>query len=205
MLGRPGCGKSAVYRELEKLLVKEGLAKTFERLDDFPKLWNKFMIDNELEANGKPRKYSQRLKENEYKVVNNAMWDDILKDLNDDILSKPEKKEHLIFIEFSRPNNVESLKNFSEKVINNALIVYIDVAFEICWQRNVKRHEQALANKQDDHLVPREEMEATYLNDDRDLLKKYTGCPVVIINNEKEGEEHLKKQVEIVLNSLKTK
>lgn len=36
LLGRPGCGKSALSRELEKRLLESGQAQTFQRVDDFP-------------------------------------------------------------------------------------------------------------------------------------------------------------------------
>ena len=53
ILGRPGCGKSALYRELEKRLLASGQAKTFERVDDFPKLWAKLLTDDALEEKEK--------------------------------------------------------------------------------------------------------------------------------------------------------
>jgi len=202
MMGRPGCGKSAVYRELEKRLIAEKLAVSFERVDDFPKLWNKFMVDDELEKQGKARKYSRAAEGGGYKVTNDAMWNDILVDLNADILKINRKDGHVIFIEFSRSNYIEALSNFSKEIINSALIIYIDVNFEICWQRNVKRHEDALANKQDDHLVSREEMEKTYLFDDKDALAK-SKYDVFIINNEQTGDKFLKEQVEKVITHLK--
>lgn len=202
MMGRPGCGKSAVYRELEKRLVAEKLAGSFERVDDFPKLWNKFMVDDENEKKGLPRKYSRAAEGGGYKVTNDAMWNDILVDLNADILKKEKKEGHVIFIEFSRSNYIEAFSNFSKEMLDASLIIYIDVNFEICWERNVKRHEEALANKQDDHLVSREEMEKTYLYDDRDALVK-SKYNVFVINNEQTGDEFLKIQVQNVIDYLK--
>ncbi len=202
MMGRPGCGKSAVYRELEKKLISEGLAQSFERVDDFPKLWNKFMQDNELEKQGKSRKYSRATDDGGYKVTNDALWNDILVDLNADIEKIPSKPGHIIFIEFSRSNYVEAFGNFSSQITDKSLVIYIDVNFEICWQRNVKRHEDALANKQDDHLVSREEMEKTYLNDDMAALVK-SKYNVFVINNEQTGDVFLKEQVQKVIEHLK--
>jgi hypothetical protein len=43
ILGRPGCGKSALYRELEKRILNSGEAATCERVDDFPKIWATFL------------------------------------------------------------------------------------------------------------------------------------------------------------------
>ncbi len=202
MFGRPGCGKSAVYRELEKVLVEKKLAKTFERVDDFPKLWNKFITDDKLEKEGKKRIYSRPTDDGGYKVTNNNVWNDILKDVNEDILKKNVGDGHIIFIEFSRSNYIEALSNFSEKITKNSLVIYIDVNFEICWQRNVARHEAALAAGGDDHLVSRDEMEATYLNDDGAELVKSKQYKVVSINNEKSGVNHLQEQVSKVISVL---
>ena len=202
MLGRPGCGKSAVYRELEKVLVEKGLAKTFERVDDFPKLWNKFITDDAIEKEGKNRIYSRPTNDGGYKVTNNAVWNDILKDVNEDILKKSSGDGHIIFIEFSRSNYIEALSNFSDKILNNSLVIYIDVNFEICWQRNVARHEAAIAAGGDDHLVSRDEMEATYLKDDGAELVKSKKYKTVCINNEKSGVKHLQDQTDKVIKAL---
>jgi len=203
MLGRPGCGKSAVYRKLEKRLKEENLASSFERVDDFPKLWNKFVTDDKLQKEGKPRVYSRPTDDGGYKVTNDAVWNDILKEVNADILKINKGAGHIVFIEFSRSNYIEALSNFDKKILANCLAIYIDVSFEICWQRNVARHEAALAAGGDDHLVSREEMEATYLYDDKEKLLKIKEYPVVVINNEAQGEEHLDTQVEKVIEFLK--
>jgi adenylate kinase family enzyme len=203
LFGRPGCGKSAVYRELEKRLIDENLAKTFQRVDDFPKLWGKFLEDDKLVKEGKERIYSRTTDDGGYKVVNNDVWNEILKEVNADVLDIDKGEEHLVFIEFSRSNYIEALSNFSEKILDKCIVIYIDVAFEICWERNVARHEAALEKGGDDHLVSRDEMEATYLYDDRDELVKFEKSPVVIVDNEKSGMEHLVKQVDKVIDVLK--
>ncbi|HOK40922.1 MAG TPA: hypothetical protein PLD27_07790 [bacterium] len=204
LLGRPGCGKSAVYRQIEKRAKETGLANSFERVDDFPKLWNKFQSDNKLEEQGKKRKYSVKTADGGYLVTNDGVWDEILKELNDDIINKS-REDHLIFIEFSRPNYIHSLKNFSKKILNEAIVVYIDVDFDTCWARNVARHEKALAEGTDDHLVSRDEMEKTYKYDDGQELIKKQPIPVIRVDNQKEGEEHLIKEVEKVIEQLKCK
>lgn len=202
LLGRPGCGKSAVYRQIEKRVKEEGLATTFERVDDFPKLWNKFMTDNKLEESGKERKYSKRTSDGGYLVTNAGIWDEILKELNDDIIKKT-RTGHLIFIEFSRPDYIHSLENFDREILDYAVVVYIDVDFETCWKRNVARHEAALAEGTDDHLVSRDEMEKTYLHDDGKELVKKQPVPVIRVDNQTEGIENLIKESEKVIEQLK--
>lgn len=199
LMGRPGCGKSEIYRRIADELKKRKLASDFLRVDDFPKLWAKFTQDDAAEKSGQPRRYSRATSDGGYLVTNDGVWDEILKEVDGDLksLARPGR---VIFIEFSRPNYVHSiLDNFSQNVLDKGLVIYIDCSFEVCWQRNVRRHEAAIAAGGDDHLVSREEMEKTYLHDDRDELVKNTRIPVVVVNNEKDGTEHLGAATETVL------
>ncbi|MDI6643333.1 MAG: hypothetical protein QMD95_04735, partial [Candidatus Hodarchaeaceae archaeon] len=47
LLGRPGCGKSVVYRFLSERLRAEGLAEEVMRIDDFPVLQE--LLDRDTE------------------------------------------------------------------------------------------------------------------------------------------------------------
>jgi adenylate kinase family enzyme len=202
LLGRPGCGKSAFYRQIETRVKEEGLAHTFERVDDFPKLWAKIMKDDELTKEGKDRIYSGLTDDGEYKIINTDIWDEILKEVNDDVITKS-REDHLIFIEFSRPNNIPAITNFSDEILNAAVVVYLDVDFETCWQRNVARYEASLAEGTDDHFVPRKEMEKIYLRDDGKELVEQQPVPVIRVDNQTEGLDHLNAEVEKVIRKLK--
>lgn len=194
LLGRPGCGKSEVYRRTVEKLSNKVQNKIYARLDDFPKLWNIFQEDEKSGA----WKYCRKTSDGGYKVIDDTVWDRILKELNEDLV-KITTPDHVTFVEFSRPNYVDSLKNFSETVLKNSIIVYIDCSFETCWKRNVRRHKEAIAAGTDDHLVSREEMEKTYLYDDKDELLKYCkteNIPSIVINTDYEGTAHLEKSTE---------
>jgi adenylate kinase family enzyme len=196
LLGRPGCGKSALYRELEKRILESGQAKTFERVDDFPKLWAKLQGDDALEKEGIQRIYSKRTDDGGY-LPNDSVFNDILKEVNSDVL-RIDKPDHMIFLEFARSNYVEALQNFDKSILDNCVAIYMEVNFELCWARNVARHEAATAEGGDDHLVHREAMEKIYLYDDQDAFVQYMkdqNIPVLVVNNEADGEEHLRKQV----------
>ncbi len=202
LMGRPGCGKSEIYRRVADELKNRKIASDFLRVDDFPKLWAKFTGDDAAEKNGHSRRYSKATDDGGYLVTNDGVWDEILKELDGD-LKNLSRHGMVIFIEFSRPNYVHSiLKNFSDNVLNNGLVIYIDCSFEVCWQRNVRRHEAAIAAGGDDHLVSREEMEKTYLYDDRDELVKNAKIPVVVVNNEKDGTGHLGEATGTVLSEI---
>jgi len=180
LLGTPGCGKSAFYRRLIRRFEEEGMYSEFPRIDDFPKLWDIFMQD---EKSGKWER-CRKTDDGGYKVIDQTVWDDILKEVNKDLaaLKAKSSNDSVIFVEFSRPNYVHSImNNFSDDILEDAIAVYMDVPFEICWQRNVRRHEQALESGSDDHLVSREEMEKTYGSDDKDKLEVKLPFPVVFV------------------------
>ena len=204
LLGRPGCGKSALYRELEQRILESGQAKTFERVDDFPKLWAKFLEDDALESEGQERIYTQPTADGDYLLTNDAVLNEILKEVNSDVLTI-EKPDHMIFLEFSRASYVEAFQNFDRSILDHSIAIYIEVSFDICWARNVARAEAAIAAGGDDHYVSREEMEKRFLHDDRDAFVQYMkarNIPVAVVNNEVDGEEHLKKQVQELLKDL---
>jgi hypothetical protein len=111
----------------------------------------------------------------------------------------------MIFIEFARSNYVEAVQNFDRSILDSCIVIYTEVSFDTCWARNVARHEAAIAQDGDDHLVPRGEMEKRYLHDDQDAFVRHMrdqNIPVVVVNNEADGEEHLKKQVEELFKNL---
>jgi len=198
LLGRPGCGKSEIFRRISARLKEERVADNFLRIDDFPKLWAIFQED---EKSGRWQ-HCRPTPDGGYKVTDNEVWDLILRQVNADVL-KEMRPGRIIFVEFSRPNYLASLKNFSEDVLKKSLIVYINCSFETCWQRNVRRHEAALARGTDDHLVSRQEMEETYLYDDRDRLLAEAPVPVIEIDNESDGPEHLQSATARVVDKIK--
>lgn len=203
LLGRPGCGKSALYRELEKRILESGQARTCERVDDFPIVWARIQRDDALEREGKARIYSRRADDGAY-LANDNFFDGILKEVNAHVL-EIDRPDHVVFIEFARPNYVEAIQDFDPRILEQCIAVYMEVSFEICWERNVARHAAAMAQDGDDHMVGREAMEEVYLHDDQEAFvatMEERNIPVVVVNNEAEGEEHLKRQVEELFQEL---
>ena len=201
VLGRPGCGKSAFYRELERQITASNQNVTIERVDDFPKLWARFRADDALEEAGKQRIYVKRIAGEHYRVIDEeafqVLLDVVLQEVNADVLQS-HRPDHLIVVEFARSSYVEAMGTFDPSVLDNCIAVYMEVGFDICWARNVARHEAAIAKGGDDHLVPRDHMENQYRHDDQGTFVQYMkdqGIPVIVINNEAKGKEHLKRQV----------
>ncbi|MBN2408019.1 MAG: hypothetical protein JXJ19_10030 [Elusimicrobia bacterium] len=193
LLGIPGCGKSEVYRRLTGKLRESGLFSSFPRVDDFPKLWDIFMKDRESGE----WKRSRPTDDGGYKVIDDSVWDDILVEVNRDVteMINNQSQDTLIFVEFSRPNYVHSISaNFSGEILGRAAIVYLDVPFDTCWERNVRRHEKALEAGTDDHLVSREEMEKTYGSDDKGDLAKLS-IPYIVIQPDAKQEGDFTKLI----------
>ena len=208
ILGRPGCGKSALYRALEKRLVDSGQVKTCERVDDFPKLWAQIQADDARQRKGKEPLFCRVDEHGGVEVTNHDVLKDILgqvlRKVSADVL-KINKPDHMVFIEFARHSYLEALAHFDQAILDNCIVIYMDVDFEICWARNVARHQKAVAKGGDDHLVPRESMERYYLVDDRDDLvqtMRDRNIPIMVINNEADGEDQLINQVEALLAQL---
>ena len=193
LIGRPGCGKSAVFCIIEQELRAKGFRGELKRIDDFPLL--KHIFDTDIEY-----KRHRPAPGSGVKVTDDTVWDDIAKGLNDQALEL-QSPDRLLFIEFSRDSYVRAFKNFSPEILKNSLIVYIDAPFNVCWERNARRarEEQGL----DAHLVSREEMEKTYARDDHDGLQKHVAAPVLIIKNESDDMENLRRELKKVVDRLK--
>lgn len=189
MIGRPGCGKSAVYRILEEELWARGYRGELKRIDDFPILNHIFDTDVEY-------KRHRLAPGGGVKVTDDTVWDDLAKGLNEQAL-KLQSPDKLLFIEFSRDNYIRAFKNFSPGILKNSLVVYIDAPFDVCWERNARRarKEQGL----DAHLVSREEMEKTYAKDDHEELPKHVDAPILVVKNDLDDLNKLRVELQKVV------
>lgn len=201
LLGRPGCGKSAVYRLLSGRIKREGLAGEIERLDDFP-------ILDELLAEDKEFKRHVR-KEGGFEVTDFSILDDVLKRMNERLkgLGKPGK---LTFVEFSRDSYDHALKNFDREVLDSSLLLYLYCPFDLCMKRNVERFKRRWESA-DDHIVPTDLMRSYYKRDDyeelylesEEELRRRAPAKLVVVRNDAEGFEDLKGELGKVMEALK--
>jgi hypothetical protein len=202
LLGTPGCGKSEIYRRLAGRICDEGLAQEVLRIDDYPKVHACFAGDDEAESAGRPRAWSARGADGGWVVTNPGLWDEVLKRVNAETL-EGRRPGRAIFLEFARPDMVRSIaENFDAEVRRSSLLLYIFCPVDICWERNRRRHEAAVAEGTDDHLVSREEMEKTYLHDDHDRLHTL-GVPFLLIDNHVDGSALLDYAVQEIVAVLK--
>lgn len=192
LIGRPGCGKSIVYKILVEQLRARGYKGDIMRVDDFPILKGIFEQDVE-------QKRHRRFPGGGMKITDDNVWRDLSMALNEQAL-KLQSENRLLFIEFSRDSYVQAFKHFSPEVMQNSAIIYIDAPFDVCWERNARRarEEKGL----DAHLVSREEMEKTYLHDNHEELQKRVEMPVFIVKNYSDDIKSLKSELEKVVDKL---
>jgi adenylate kinase family enzyme len=196
LLGRPGCGKSLIYRKLSEKLERIGL-KTV-RIDDFPIL--KELLDRDTEFKRHYRK------EGGFVVTDFTLLDDVLKEINRKL--KQEAAEgRVIFVEFARDRYLEALKNFDADVLRRSLLLYIYCPFDVCMQRNVRRFKEGGGKTLDDHIAPSDIMEKYYRYDDmeelylrsEEELRSRAPAELVVVRNEADDEARLDRELERVL------
>jgi adenylylsulfate kinase-like enzyme len=202
LLGRPGSGKSAIFRTLTEQLKSKGLAKETMRLDDFPVLKEFLNRDREFK-----RHYRQ---EGGFVVTDFTILDDVLREMNKK-LHQLERPGNVIFVEFARDSYAKALKNFDKEVLGKSLLLYIYCPFDVCVARNVRRFKEGGGKSMDDHIAPTDIMEKYYKHDDYEELylksekelEKQAPAPLVVVRNDSEGLEHLKRELENVLDAAK--
>jgi hypothetical protein len=156
------------------------------------------MADDALQAKGKARTWSLTTGDGDYEVADNRLLDRILEEVSTDLLAI-DQPNHLVVVEFARSNNVPALQSFDRRILDASLVIYLEVSFETCWKRNVARHLPSSNTGGDDHWLNRAMMEKHYLYDDQEALIKHLqerGIPIAIVDNEPEGKEHLRTQVQ---------
>ena len=212
LLGRPAAGKSEFIDFMKNTPDAERAEKfhigRFEELDDFPWLWEKFLEDDEWEAAGFERQFSERISGN-YAVRKDKahLYDLMLAKFNHAVaeryLTRPDfYKDGTLIIEFARGGSEgykNALSRLSKEVLDRAAIFYVKVDFEESWRRNVARYQEKMKESSLFHMAPREIMERFYKTDDWDLVtgKKESGklsfqgieIPFVTMLNEPELKE----------------
>lgn len=177
VVGTPGVGKSTVCRELEVLLTARGYQ--VDCVGDYPYLRALFQSD---ERQGIKGRFKADLA-GEFEVIDPAIYDEALKLLYDEQLSKTEEsRQRLVHIvEFSRPAYDTSFAYYPLKILMNSIVVHIIAPIEVCRFRNDGRR-QALEDKlrgvqnrrtvfdedPDLHYVPEAVMSKYYAKDEHE-------------------------------------
>ncbi|HAX61421.1 MAG TPA: hypothetical protein DCX95_02525 [Elusimicrobia bacterium] len=203
LLGRPGCGKSVVYKIIRENLEKKEIYSP--RVDDFLTLKEILARDKEFKRH--------ILKDGGFAVTDWTVVDEALSDLCK-LVKKEKADKKIIFIEFARDNYRHAFENFTKDVLDDSLILYLYSTFEECYKRNVARFQKAKKDGHDDHIVPLDLMKTYYKTDDYEQvylksakeLMEIVPAKTVVLDSTVSGEtgmENLRKQiVKEVLNEL---
>ncbi|MEI6668943.1 MAG: hypothetical protein WCP29_12360 [Acidobacteriota bacterium] len=213
VLGRPACGKSEFIDFLKRapadMRTRRLHIGTFEEVDDFPWIWEKFQDDELWERAGYDRLYTQ-----EYMPGNAGMapkgarlFDWCMHKFNDVIarqyLGRDEfYRASTLLIEFSRGGDsgyANALATLDRRILEPAAILHIQVSREESWRRNVARYQEKLKDSILAHMVPRQTYDYFYDTNDWDELTggRVSGditinglsVPFVSMNNEPESTD----------------
>lgn len=180
LTARPAAGKSEVIDYLKKTEVETRKKRfhigEFEEIDDFPFVWDSFIIDDIMTKYGKPRLFTDV----DYYFKNHFVWNLFIEKINVAYARKLayNPKYHDIYtaiVEFARggENGIgEALSFLSDDILNRAGMVYIDVSYEESLRKNRARSRKGQEDSVLFHSLPDEKMEHYYkINDWEKLIR----------------------------------
>ena len=223
LTARPASGKSEVINYLKNANPESRLNRfhiaNFEEIDDFPYVWDTFVIDDIMAKHGKERLFT----DDKLYFKDHFTWNLFIEKMNVEYAKKlaydPDyHKKHTVIIEFARGGDdgiAEALSYMSEDILKKAGIVYIDVSYE----ESVKKNRARARTGQEDsilfHSLPDEKMEFYYKTNDWKKLTtdspeyldvKGIRVPYSVFHNEPdvttEGGEPLGKALQVVTTRL---
>jgi len=223
LTARPASGKSEVIDYLKKTDVENRKQRfhiaEFDEIDDFPFVWDTFVIDDILTRHGRPRLFT----DTDYYFNDPFVWNLFIEKINVAYAKKlaydPNyHKTHSAIIEFARggENGIgEALSYLSSDILRRAGILYIDVSYEESLRKNRARARKGQEDSVLFHSLPDEKMEFYYkINDWKKLTSadpefinvKGVNVPYSVFHNEPDvtthGGEPLGKALEDSLGRL---
>lgn len=180
LIGRPASGKSEIIDFLKQLpggirSDKYHLAN-LDVIDDFPMLWTWFEEDSILSHRlDKPRLHTD---DGGY-FLHTYFWDLLIKRIsleyekhnrNDPLY----RAQFTAVLEFSRGSEhggyQRALSKFSDEILNQAAILYVNVSFQESLRKNRRRFNPRRPHSILEHALPDEKLERLYRHDDWDEL-----------------------------------
>jgi len=180
LTARPAAGKSEVINYLKNTDVATRIKRfhigEFEEIDDFPFVWDTFVIDDILTKHGKPRLFTDE----DYYFKDHFTWNLFIEKINvayaKKLATNPNyHDQYTAIIEFARggENGIgEALSYLSDDILNKAGIVYIDVSYEESLRKNRARKRVGQEDSILFHSLPDEKMEFYYKTNDWEKLTK---------------------------------
>ncbi len=176
LLARPAAGKSEVIDYLKNTPLPERIARfhigKIAELDDFPMLWTWFEEDGLLEKMGQPRLHTDA----QANFLHIHLWDVLIERLCLEYskltrnLSANGQDQTTTIMEFSRGSEhggfQRAFEHLSEKVQEDAGILYIQVSWEESLRKNRRRFNPDRPDSVLEHGLPDEKLARLYRETD---------------------------------------
>ena len=223
LTARPASGKSEIIHYLKNIMPEERKKRfhigEFEEIDDFPFVWDCFIVDDILTKHGKERLFTNE----DYYFKDHFIWNLFIEKINVAYAKKlayePDYHNNkTVIIEFARggENGIgEALSYLSEDILKKAGIFYINVSYEESVRKNRARAQTGAEDSILFHSLPDEKMEYYYKINDWGKLSsinpdyidiKGINVPYTVFNNEPDittaGGEPLGKALEETFSRL---
>ncbi|TKJ42316.1 hypothetical protein CEE37_01150 [candidate division LCP-89 bacterium B3_LCP] len=205
LIGRPAAGKSEVIDFLKKTQLDERRERfhiaEFHEIDDFPMIWTWFEEDAILEKiMDKPRKSTDK----DGYFLNEYQWHLLIERISLDYSKfvrdfEDEDTRPTAILEFARGSEHGGFKaafeHLSEDILKTAVILYINVPYEISLFRNRRRFNPDRPDSILEHGLPDEKLEKMYKESDWEEITaahpeyiEIKGCkvPYAIFQNDPE-------------------
>ena len=148
ILGRPGSGKSAAARYIAALAQNYGWLPI--HISDYEILYEMFLIEKSLQFTPKHKKFLPTEYDG-FDVLNFAVLDDALREVEKLIYKYMPAVRNLLLIEFARNDYRKALKHISQDLFQDAYFLFISSNIASCLQRINKR--VTYPATPDDHFV----------------------------------------------------
>ncbi len=189
LIGRPASGKSEVIDHLKKTPVQDRLDRfhigEFEEIDDFPMLWTWFEEDAILEKIlGQPRIHTDA----QGYFLHRYQWDLLIERISLEYDKRLRDDGYhgrfTTIIEFSRGvehgGYASAFRHLNERILREAVIVYIDVTYEESLRKNRKRFNPARPDSILEHGLPDAKLERLYRDVDWEEISAGSGTHIGI-------------------------
>jgi len=222
LVGRPAAGKSEVIDYLKKTPEPERIRRfhigSFEEIDDFPFIWERFLDDDILSRLGMKR----LITDEKYYFLDDRIWDFFIAKISAAFSERLQEEPGLlekttVILEFARGGDNafrNAFSHLSEEILRRLGVVYIEVSYEESCRKNRRRAKPGLEGSILHHSLPDDKMEYYYkANDWYELAPERRGrfdvggiaVPYTVFPNEPEvtdKPEELGKALEKVFASL---
>ncbi len=180
LTARPASGKSEVIDYLKKVDTETRTKRfhigNFVEIDDFPFVWDTFVIDDILTKHGKERCFTDE----DYYFKDHFIWNLFIEKINVAYLKRVAQEpsyedNYTTIIEFARGGEdgiEEALSYLDSGILKKAAIFYLHVSYEESLRKNRLRARKGQEDSILFHSLPDEKMEYYYKINDWEKLTR---------------------------------